>query len=486
MSQPANMPINDPTFFERHAREQAAPHFPFDLELERDLLAGLIGGIDIEPVILERLKPIDFWDKRHEALFDALLELHAQDVEITNITVRARMEQRGQVDLVDGGLYITDLLARPAVSFQVRGTAILIRDKAERRRYLASLGEAAKLAHDESQPFDIQYDRAEHLLGQCRPFNPNKEFVFGANSTDTHETMLKEQAQAGGWLPMPWMALAERAPVINQGDLVVIVGPEGSGKSAKLMNWAEFYAGEHQVKTVYIHTEMNKSRVFNRRLAANSKVPYTRLVKPEELGEGDWKMIVQAGVEMEQGMLQYLNYWHPETVDEDHLFGIMQRMVDDHGTRVFVLDYLNDVVPEKIRGQNEASAWQRLLARMEAFNNKNDTVIVTAAQLNRDGGAYQIGRALKQKAALYIKLEPEQLEHELIFEYDGLTYQYVPGDFKPAVRCRVEKFRDGGRGVYELLFVGPRFLWVDVPVGFDDGRDDPGAYDDSVFRGSKD
>ena len=155
----------------------------------------------------------------------------------------------------------------------------------------------------------------------------------------------------------------------------------------------------------------------------------------------------------------------------------MQRLVDDFGVRTFVLDYLNDIIPEVERGQNEASAWRNLLARLEEFNRENNTVIITAVQLNKEGNAYQIGRALQQKAMMLLKLVPKPLEHVLHFEYDGVDYQYVPGDFSPRVRVKVEKYRGGGRGSFELLFVGPRYLWVDMPPGFDDGKDDPGAFE---------
>ncbi|MHC4646800.1 MAG: hypothetical protein ACYTBJ_14980, partial [Planctomycetota bacterium] len=140
-------------------------------------------------------------------------------------------------------------------------------------------------------------------------------------------------------------------------------------------------------------------------------------------------------------------------------------LVDTYGTKSFFIDYLNDIEIERPKGSNEAAGWRNFMARLEAFNNLNHTVTVTAAQLNKDGEAYQIGRALRQKAMLYLKIKPDELKEEYPFRFDETSYKYLPGDFSPIMTIAVEKYRGGGRGLLDLLFVGPRYLWADVPEG---------------------
>jgi replicative DNA helicase len=462
---------------------------PHSKENEEALLCSLVSGCDVRAALLEGLRPEHFYFTRNGWLYEAICELFDRDntTDIDTIMVEERMRERGQFDEAGGFEYLTYLTMVPNIGYTVRSYAKTIRQKALRRAMLNKASELATMAYDESTDPGVQLDRHEHGIKAIKPFDPNREFVLGEDSHHIHTTMLQEQSQRQVWHAVPWLAMADRAPVVMDGDLVVIVGPEGAGKSAMLMNWAEFEARNGN-KTVYVPTEMNRKTVFDRRVVSNRKlIPFKRLQKPEELTDHDWLELELSGDELGSTTLPNLHYWFVGTVDETRLFGGMQRLVDDYGMRTFVIDYLNDVAPDKERGQNEASAWRKLLARFEEFNRQNSAVVITAAQLNQQGQAYQIGRALRQKSMLFLKLKPTELDHIIEFEYEDIPYQYLPGDYNPKMRIAVEKYRGGGRGVFELLFVGPRYLWVDVPLEFDDGCDDPGAYDTMTGgRGAKD
>ncbi len=458
---------------------------PNAVECEEILLGGLFMGGKMDSALAEQLNADDFYLTQHGWIFQAMLDLYNDGAdEFDPASVAAKLTERGQLAQLDKlgrsgflALQWFILPERTPLYPAIRANAKIIRNMAVRRRALVQASAfAVALYHDATDPA-ILIERHTRAVEQIKPFDANKEFVRGSDSAELHEEMLKDQAAHHVWHAVPWAGLADRAPVTMDGDLVVVAGPEGSGKSALLMNWAE-YEAQQACPTVYIHTEMNRKHVLDRRLVANRRtIPFAALQKPEGLSEQQWATVSTAGVEMES-WLKHLNYWHAGLVDEGKLFAVMQRLADEFGTRCFVLDYLNDVIPEKDRYENGAVAWRNLLAKLEAFNNRNGTRVITAVQLNKGGDSYMVGRALRQKAALFLKIKPKVLEHVFTFEYDGIAYQYVPGDFEPVVTVAVEKYRAGGRGVAKLLFVGPRYLWVDVPIDFDDGHEDPGAYDD--------
>ena len=476
---------------------------PNATDCEETLLGNLFSGGDIRVVLAEGLTAQDFFIVKHGWIFAAIVDLFEQGafealspdlfpdaLDIDPVAVADLLDKRGQLAQIthddEAGLMVLIHLATFRASpypLAVRSLAQRIKRMAVRRRVLDTLSRLATAVTQELDTDEtLLIERGQRDLDKIKPFDPNKTFIRGEHSDLTHAEMWRYQAARQCWHPVPWSGLSDRCPVTTDGELIVIAGPEGSGKSALLMNWAEFEA-QQGVQTVYIHTEMNKEQVFNRRQVANSKtIPMAALMKPETLTDAQWTALTQTGVEM-SSWLPCLDYWHAGLCDEAHLFAVMQRMIDDFGTRLFVLDYLNDIVPDRGRSDNGAEVWRNLLARLESFCNRNGARIITAAQLNNEGNAYMIGKALRHKAALFLKIKPDVLEHPFDFEYDGIPYRYLPGDHKPVVTIAIEKYRTGGRGVARLLYVGARFLWVDVPAGFDDGSEDPGAY---VGRGAKD
>jgi replicative DNA helicase len=449
---------------------QTAADPPHSDDSEIALLHSLMNGCDLRGAKLESLEPQHFYRAAHGWVYGAMLDLDANGQAVDVITLTERLKERDENEfLIINGKRGEDALKAlaatdPGGQKAVRSYAKTIRTKHTRRMMLKQAQALAQMALDESVDPGVQITRHERALATIRPFDLNQEFVLGADSYARHVALLKAQAEAQVWHEMPWDALTARAPVLLDGDIAVIVGPEGSGKSALLAQWAQFEAGKGN-RTVYIHTEMNDKAVFDRRAVnASRKLRFTKLQKPDELNELDW-IEVHATQEATDHFSRYLDYWNAGIIPEARLFTVMQHLVDTFGMRTFVIDYLNDVEIERQKGATNAVAWRAFMARCEAFNNRNHTVIITAAQLNKDGEAYEIGRALRQKAMLYLKIKPEELTQEYPFRFEDISYKYLPGDFCPIMRIAVEKYRGGGRGVFDLLFVGPRYLWTDVPEG---------------------
>lgn len=468
---------------------------PHNFDAEEALLGALLNGGRVSVCQSEELTPDDFYIVQHGWIYAAMCAVKpdAEDGLVLSVEgVAALLTEQNQLAQIVKSGETGYLALRWLQTFRggelfpaVRGLARTIRADAVRRRGIQALSQVAQELWSGKDDPTLVIDRGLRTLEQVKPFNVNAEFVRGALSSTLHETILGDQAQRQVWHAVPWTALADRAPVTVDGDLIVVAGPAGSGKSALLAGWAEFEAQQGN-QAAYVHTEMTKSDVFNRRLVKNSKVvSWAALQKPGDLTDPQWTAIVEAGAQLET-WLPRLDYWHAGQPSESRLFTVMQRMVDDFGTRCFVLDYLNDVIPDlKRRDSNGAETWRNLLARLELFNNRNGTRIITGVQINREGNAYMIGEALRHKATLYLTIKPQVLKNDFPFEFDGVPYRYFAGDKSPLVPVTIEKYRAGGWGTFKLLYVGPRFLWADVPTNFDDGSDDPGAYEDRVYRGAK-
>lgn len=463
MSQRARV-IQGQDRFQGHADERAAPLAPFNEDAEEAVVQGILNDPEaVGLALLERLEPDHFFVERYRLVYAAILDLYRAGTEIGYVSLLDRLKAAGALDEVGGPSAITKLIAFtpvPGWASNVRGSAAVVREKAERRAMLEHASAVARAAYDETTPVM----KAWTVLGRewtgLRPFEPNQDFVLGEQSVAVYDAMIADERTNKTWYSVPWAGLLERRPVILPGEIVVLVGPEGSGKSAALYGWAEYYASEEGVRTAYVHTEMTKGDIFDRRAAAHTGVSYVHLMRKEDLSDRELEKIDLDGIEMGT-WIHNLDYWHAGQVDADKLLLAMQRLVDDYGTQVFVLDYLNDVIPPSEKGRNDAAAWRDMLATLEDFANRNGAVVITAAQINAEGGAYQIGRALKQKAALYLRIETEELASAYEFHFDGQAYQYLPGEKSPEITIHIDKNRKGRGGKFPMFYVGPRFLWVD-------------------------
>ena len=106
---------------------------PHDLAAERAVLGAVLVSPEYMPYAREWLRPGDFYRQAHAMIWRALLELDEQGTAIDLLTLRARLEQKGE--LVDAGdrLYLYELTDGVPRSSNVEHYAGIVRRTAERR-----------------------------------------------------------------------------------------------------------------------------------------------------------------------------------------------------------------------------------------------------------------------------------------------------------------------------------------------------------------
>lgn len=450
---------------------QVATHELCNVAAERAILHALLNGRDVNLVLRESLQPDMFYTYVHSWIFAAMLDLHRDKSEIGVLTVIDAVRNRGELNTLRDGKYTGEALIRwlqsdeaaPDGSETLRGNAKIVKEKATRRLMKLRAVELNNMADDETVPASTQITQFSNRLDEIKPFNLDDEFIKAGDALSTHYDILCAKAQYKSWGITPWQTLTDRGIILRDDTLVCVIGPEGSGKSALLATWAENSAREG-IKAAYIHTEMTANDVLDRAAVRRDKrIRYSELLKPDEISPATWGILTD---ELNQGdpYNHNLYTWHAGAgVTEEKLLIAMSRLADDYGVREFHIDYLNDFVPEQAKNENKTGAWRNFLANIEAWCEAHHARVIFAAQMNKDGGAYEIGRAARQKAHLYFEIETELAEFPITYKYDGVTYGIQPKQKRPIHTINIHKVRHGpGAGPVQLLFVGPRYLWVDV------------------------
>ena len=107
---------------------------PFSEESERAVLGGILLDPAVLPTISGRLRPEDFYVERHQVLYQTMIDLQEEQVEIDLRTVQAKLEQRAQLDGVGGLSYLASLdLDLPDIG-RVDQYAEIIKERSIRRR----------------------------------------------------------------------------------------------------------------------------------------------------------------------------------------------------------------------------------------------------------------------------------------------------------------------------------------------------------------
>ncbi len=164
---------------------------------------------------------------------------------------------------------------------------------------------------------------------------------------------------------------------LQPGQMIVIGGRPGAGKSTLAVDIARHAAVKNAVPVALFSLEMGRQELVLRILSAESRVPL-HYMRAGQMSDDDWNRMA---VRMAQiaDMPLIINDMGHLTVEEIHAES--RRLIEDHGVRLIVVDYLQLLRPVRRSDRHvevaEISRGLKLMAR------DLEVPVVVASQLNR-------------------------------------------------------------------------------------------------------
>lgn len=254
-----------------------AVNLPFHEEAERAVLGALL-------IFPERLRRIDellpehFYFERNRLLFSGILRLADDGEPVDPFTLQAHLGAE-RWEQVGGHGYVAGLdVDLPAGVEALREWAGLVREYASRRASILAALELARRA-EQGQEFGLAMERHATRIESLRSAAP-------AGIDHWHElgAVMAEDDVLAPWTAGETLRQAatglptiDRAGILGEGTLTLVVGRTGTGKSCLALQIARNSAIERGIPTGVISLEMNRAELLRRILAATARVNYTSL-----------------------------------------------------------------------------------------------------------------------------------------------------------------------------------------------------------------
>ena len=79
---------------------------PQDVTAEKSLLGAVMLSNDVLPEVLTILRPRDFYETRHQIIFQAIIDLYDQHKPIDLLTLTSELKTKKQLKEIGGGVYL--------------------------------------------------------------------------------------------------------------------------------------------------------------------------------------------------------------------------------------------------------------------------------------------------------------------------------------------------------------------------------------------
>jgi len=353
---------------------------PQDSDAEQSVLGAMLLSKDAIADVYDELKGPDFYRPAHELIFDAIIDLYGRGEPADAVTVAAELTKRGEITKVGGAPYLHTLSASVPIAANAGYYASIVHDKAIQRRLVDAGTKIAQMGYAGEGEIDQLVDRAQsEIFGigesakgeDCQPLSAIME-----GTLDEIEAISN---RGDGLVGVP-TGLADLDDVVNgfqPGQMVIVAGRPGSGKSTLGLDFCRSAAVHHNLTSAFFSLEMTRSEIMMRLLSAESTIHLNSI--RNGMNDSDWEKLGPRMASVSGA---------PMFIDDSPNLTMMdirakaRRLKQRHDLRLMVIDYIQLMSSgKKVESrQLEVSEFSR---QIKLLAKELEVPIIALSQLNR-------------------------------------------------------------------------------------------------------
>jgi len=273
---------------------------PQSLDAEMSLLGAVLIDDEVLANVSDRLKAIDFYDKRHATIFAGMFRLYEHHRPIDLLTLSDELSKRDELDTVGGSTYLTELTNYVPTAAHAEAYAEMIVQKAVRRRLIKASSDIAELGFDEEKNIQELLETAESQLFSVSEAGVKQDLVsleyILTESFDRIEELHRDKGKLRG-VKTGYRDLDNLTAGLQKSDLLILAARPAMGKSTFALNMAYNIASREKQSVLVFSLEMSKEQLVDRMLAEAAGVDAWN-IRTGNLSDDDFEKLSNAMGEM--------------------------------------------------------------------------------------------------------------------------------------------------------------------------------------------
>lgn len=356
---------------------------PQAVELEQAVLGALMIERNAVNEAIDILQPESFYVEAHRRIFDAILALFRNDQPIDMLTVTEELKKRGELDIVGGRFYITQLTGMVASSANVQYHARIISQKHILRELIRISADTMRDAYDDSADvFDLLDKTEQELYGiTSGNLKRNYESMSGLiqGAIEQIESAKNKTSGVSG-VPTGFIKLDKITAGWQRSDMIIVAARPGMGKTAFVLSMARNIAVEQQRAVAVFSLEMSSTQLVTRLIASETGI------SSEKLRKGD--LDDQEFGELHKRISQLDKA--PIFIDDTPALNIFElrakcrRLKSQHNVELIIIDYLQLMTAGgDSKGGNREQEISSISRSIKSIAKELDVPIIALSQLSR-------------------------------------------------------------------------------------------------------
>lgn len=268
---------------------------PNSIEAEQSVVGAMM--MDRAAIIAasETLAAEDFYHHQYGVLFDAIVELFNQNKPVDPVTLQDKLKEKDLPPEISSMEYVLDLIAAVPTAANIRYYANMVKDKAMLRKLIKVAESIQNECYAGSEELQTIFANTEKNVFQLLQSQNSGEFVpikqIVINALDRIEKASRIQGNVTG-IATGFIDLDYRMSGLQPSDLILIAARPSMGKTAFVLNIAQYTAFHSDIATAIFSLEMSKEQLVNRLFSLESRVD-AQMLRNGNLSDTDWEKLIE-------------------------------------------------------------------------------------------------------------------------------------------------------------------------------------------------
>lgn len=425
---------------------------PHSIEAEKAVVGAMLMDNDKEAILSasEIISGQDFYQTAYGTIFDAMVELFNEGRPVDPLTLMERLKEKDVPPEIESMEFMRELLNAVTTSANVKYYAEIVSEKSMMRKLIKLNEGIANSCYAGKEPLEQILETTEKSVFELLQrrsvgeYVPIKQVVL--NALERIEKASKNKGVVTG-IPTGFIDLDYKLSGLQPSDLVLVAARPSMGKTAFVLNIAQYVAFKKEKGVVVFSLEMSKEQLVNRLFALESQVD-SQMLRTGNLKDSDWEKLIEGA-----GIIGRSNLIIDDTpsISVSELRSKCRKYKLEHNIELVIIDYLQLMMGSA--GKRQESRQQEIseISRsLKALARELNVPVVALSQLSRAVESRPDKRPmlsdLRESGAI------EQDADVVMFIYRD-EYYNKDSDKKRQAEIIIAKQRNGPIGTVDLAWL---------------------------------
>ncbi|MDY0277692.1 MAG: replicative DNA helicase [Acholeplasma sp.] len=349
---------------------------------------SVLGAIFLDPKkvvnVIDKLRIEDFFDLKHQLIYEAILNVHEEDLKIDYTSVMAKLEQAKNLGKSGGLEYLLEISDFVPSTSHLDSHIDLVLDGSLKRQVINTSSEILEKGYLDDIEANDYITIAEEKIFAISQKRKTSEFVhIGSVVEEVQQKIEANKNKSGGitGLKTGFIHLDQLTSGLQPEELIILAARPSMGKSAFALNLALNVAKRNKASKAWVAVfslEMSNDQLASRMLSVEADIEGNR-IKSGYLDSKDWANLTVGKMSLENLNIVFDD---SSSVSVSDIRAKCRKLSQEGKLDFVVIDYLQ-LIKGDLKSGNRQEEVARISRSLKQMARELKVPVLALSQLSR-------------------------------------------------------------------------------------------------------